>query len=60
MSSYVRLDLLSVRLTARPPQRLFRLVFEPHTGRALVPISEEEHEPASDIDTAVVVSLKSA
>jgi len=36
----------------------FRLVFESHTGRALVPIREEKHEPVSDIDTVVVDSLK--
>ena len=29
-----------------------------HAGRALVPISEEKREPVSDIDTAVVDSLK--
>src|ERR1019366_6008923 len=28
----------AVRLTARPPIRLFRLVLESHAGRALVPI----------------------
>ena len=43
---------------ARPTQRSFRLVFESHDGRALVPISEEKHEPASDIDTVSVDSLK--
>jgi len=49
----------AVRLTARPTKRLFRLVFESHTGRALGADSEEKHEPASDIDTvAVVESLK--
>jgi len=26
------------RLTVRPPNRLFRLILEPHDGRALVPI----------------------
>ncbi len=39
-------------------QRLFRLVFEPHDGRALSADSEEKREPASDIDTAKVDSLK--
>ena len=28
----------AVRLTARPPNRLFYLVLESHDGRALVPI----------------------
>jgi hypothetical protein len=37
---------------------LFRLVFESHTGRALGSDSEEKHEPASDIDTVGVDSLK--
>jgi hypothetical protein len=37
---------------------LFHLIFESHDGRALVPKSEEKHEPVSDIDTAVVDSLK--
>ena len=31
-------------------QRLFRLVFESHDGRAPGADSEEKHEPASDID----------
>jgi hypothetical protein len=30
-----------VRLTARPPERLFQRVFEPHDGRDLVPIPKE-------------------
>jgi hypothetical protein len=42
---------------ARPLERSFHLVFESHDGRAYVPIPEKR-EPASDIDTAVVVSLK--
>ena len=38
---------------------MFRLVFESHVGRALVPIPKKKHEPASDIDTAMVAdSLK--
>ena len=45
-------------LTARPSQRLFRLVFESHDGRAPGADSEEKHEPVSDIDTVVVDSLK--
>ena len=57
VSSYVRL-VPAVRLTARPPKRLFRLVFESHAGRALGADSEEKHEPVSDIDIAVVDSLK--
>ncbi len=43
---------------ARPPERLFRLVFEPHDGRALSADSEEKREPARDIETATVESLK--
>jgi len=46
------------RSTARPPLRLFHLVFEPHDGRAFCADSEEKREPVSDIDTAVVQSLK--
>ena len=46
------------RSTARPPLRLFHLVFEPHDGRAFCADSEEKREPVSDIDTAVVKSLK--
>ena len=45
-------------MTARSPERLFHLVFEPHDGRALGAESEEKHEPVSDIDTGVVDSLK--
>src|SRR5262245_59745382 len=48
----------TVRLTARPPERLFRLVLESHHGRAPGADSEEKHEPASDIDTVAVDSLK--
>ncbi len=43
---------------ARPPERLFRLVFEPYDGRALSADSEEKREPARDIETATVESLK--
>ena len=46
------------QLTARPPIRLFHLVFESHDGRAPGADSEEKHEPVSDIDTVVVDSLK--
>ena len=34
------------------------LVFESHNGRAFGADSEEKREPASDIDTGVVDSLK--
>ena len=44
------------RLTARPTQRLFRLVLGSHDGRALVPIPERSASPW--IDIAVVDSLK--
>jgi hypothetical protein len=37
---------------------LCRLVLESHDGRALGADSEEKHEPASDIDTVAVDSLK--
>ena len=37
---------------------MFRLVFEPHDGRALSADSEEKREPVSDIETAAVDSLK--
>ena len=42
----------------QPPQRLFHLVLESHDGRALSADSEEKHEPAGDIDTVAVDSLK--
>ena len=45
-------------VTARPTQRLFRLVLESHTGRAFCVESEEKHEPVSDIDTVLVDGLK--
>ena len=48
----------AVRLTARSTKRLFHLVLESHNGRALVPNSEEKHEPASNINTVVADSLK--
>ena len=44
------------RSTARPPLRLFHLVFEPHDGSAFCSDSEEKR--VSDIDTAVLDSLK--
>jgi transposase len=34
-----------VSLTARPPERLFHLVFESHDGRALVPIPKRSTSP---------------
>ena len=37
---------------------MFHLVLESHNGRAPSAESEEKHEPVSDIDTAVVDSLK--
>ena len=37
---------------------MFHLVFESHDGRASSAESEEKREPVSDIDTAVVDSLK--
>jgi hypothetical protein len=37
---------------------LFHLVLESHDGRGLGAESEEKREPASDIDTEVVDSLK--
>ena len=37
---------------------MFHLVLESHDGRAPGADSEEKHEPASDIDTVVVDSLK--
>ena len=46
------------QVTARPTQRLFRLVLESHTRRAFCAESEEKHEPVSDIDTVLVDSLK--
>jgi hypothetical protein len=41
---------------ARPTERLFHLVFEPHAASSAE--SEEKREPASDIDTATLDSLK--
>jgi hypothetical protein len=46
------------RLTARPPERLFRLVFRIPYWKGLGADSEEKHEPVRDIDTVVVDSLK--
>ncbi len=45
-------------MTARPPKRLFHLVLGSRDIRALSADSEEKREPASDIDTAIVDSLK--
>jgi hypothetical protein len=47
---------MSAWTTARLRNRLFHLVFESHNGRGAD--SEEKHESASDIDTAMVDSLK--
>ena len=57
VSSLGRLDLPFV-MTARPPDRLFRLVLGSHDGSGLSADSEEKHEPVSDIDTEAVDSLK--
>jgi hypothetical protein len=35
----------AVTLTARSPNRLFRLVLESHNGRALVPIPKRSASP---------------
>ena len=35
----------AVHLTARPPKRLFRLVFESHIGSALAPIPKRSTSP---------------
>src|SRR5215471_587643 len=48
----------AVILTARPPERLFHLVFESPWWKGLGAESEEKREPVSDIDPIVVVSLK--
>ena len=37
---------------ASEPEALFRLVFEPHDGRAFSADSEEKREPVSDIQAA--------
>ena len=44
--------------TARPTNRLFRLVLESRDGKAQGANCEEKHEPASDIDIALMDSLK--
>ena len=54
--SYFRWDL--VTMAARPPERLFRPVFESHYGRAPGADSKRSTSPVSDIDTVVVDSLK--
>ena len=58
MITFPRASIPMVRVTARPPNRLFRLVLGSHDGTAMVPNSEEKHEPVSDIDTEAVDSLK--
>src|SRR5271155_3541822 len=57
VSSYVRLE-PAVSLTARPTNRLFHLVFEPHDGRAPVPIPKRSASPQATSTTAEVDSLK--
>ena len=44
--------------TARPPNRSFRLVLEPHDGTALVPIPKRSTSPRATSTTALVDSLK--
>jgi hypothetical protein len=56
VSSHVRLDLPTT--AARSPQRSFHFILESHDGRALGADSEEKREPASDVNTASVDSLK--
>ena len=58
MSAFGVTDGPIVNLTVRSRNRLFRLVLESHDGTALVPIPKRKREPVSDIDTAVVDSLK--
>src|SRR5262247_2510698 len=48
----------SVRLTARPPERLFHLVLESRDGRALVPIPKRSTSPRATLTPEVVDSLK--
>ena len=46
------------RLTARPPERLFRLVFESHDGRALVPIPKRSASPRATSTLQWRIGLK--
>ena len=48
----------AVRLTARPPNRLFYLVLESHDGRALVPIPKRSASPRATSTLSLVDSLK--
>jgi hypothetical protein len=48
----------NVRFGPKADMRLFRFILESQDGRAVTPISEEKHEPVTDIDTGVVDSLK--
>jgi cell division septum initiation protein DivIVA len=48
----------AARLTARPTERLFHLIFEIPWWKGRGAVSEEMHEPASDIDTVAADSLK--
>ena len=45
-------------MTVRPPIRLLHLVLESPCWTGLCAESVEKHEPASDIETAVMDSLK--
>ena len=49
---------MATRDLARPPERLFHLIFESHDGMALVPIPKRSASPRAGIDTAEVDSLK--
>jgi hypothetical protein len=49
VSSYVRL-VPAVRLTARPPERLFRLVFESHDGRCYGAAARILHSIVADVN----------
>ena len=49
---------MTARPTVRPTIRLFHLVLESIDGKGPGADSEEKHEPASDIDTALMDSLK--
>src|ERR1700740_1322206 len=57
VSSHVRLQ-PAVSLTARSTQRLFHLVFESHTGRALVPSPKRSASPRATSTHCNVDSLK--
>jgi hypothetical protein len=46
------------RLTARPPERLFHLVFESHSGRALVPSPKRSASPRATSTLQWRIGLK--